>query len=228
VNRLRQAQGFTLVEMLVVCLILGVVLTGITTVFVSGSHAELNLNNRFQAQQAARLALDVLRIDSHGACAATVTGGGTKLVLASVPTSGDMTTCGAVISSASYPKTVWCAANSPTVTGKYALYRSAATDNSCTAANGKLEADDLTTNNVFSTGASINVEQFQTFTAAITVSLQAGTAGAPYKLSEPFTLRNAVYQTIGAGTACSTVDNTVCKPGLCPFKGIVCYPATVQ
>jgi len=31
----------------VVCLIPSVVLTGITTVFVSGSHAELNRNNRF-------------------------------------------------------------------------------------------------------------------------------------------------------------------------------------
>ena len=47
--------GYTLVEMLVVMAILGVVISGLTTIFVSGSHAELDLNRRFQAQQQARL-----------------------------------------------------------------------------------------------------------------------------------------------------------------------------
>jgi prepilin-type N-terminal cleavage/methylation domain-containing protein len=228
VNRLQQASGFTMIEMLVVCLILGVVLTGITTVFVSGSHAELNLNNRFQAQQAARLALDAMRIDAHGACAANVLSSGSKLVLASVPTSGDSTTCGAVGSSSSYPKVVWCAITSPTVGTQYALYRSTATDSSCTKSNGKLEADNLTSSTVFSTGSTITVEQLQTFNAAMTVSLQSGTAGVPYTLAEALTLRNSVYQTTSSGTACSTSDNTVCARTICPFSGTACYPPVIQ
>ncbi|HXY80459.1 MAG TPA: type II secretion system protein [Gaiellaceae bacterium] len=227
-SRLRQANGFTMIEMLVVCLILGVVLTGITTVFVSGSHAELNLNNRFQAQQAARLALDAMRIDAHGACAANVLSSGSKLVLASVPTSGDSTTCGAVGSSSSYPKVVWCALTSPTVSTQYALYRSTATDSSCTTSNGKLEADNLSANTVFSTGSPITVEQLQTFTATMTVSLQSGTAGVPYTLAEALTLRNSVYQTTGSSTACSTSDNTVCTRAICPFSGAACYPPVIQ
>lgn len=62
--------GYTLVELLAVMLILGIVLTGLTTAFVSGSHAELTLNRRFQAQQQARLALDRIRSDVHCAFAA--------------------------------------------------------------------------------------------------------------------------------------------------------------
>ena len=227
-SRLRQSNGFTMIEMLVVCLILGVVLTGITTVFVGGSHAELNLNNRFQAQQAARLALDAMRIDAHGACAANVLSSGSKLVLASVPTSGDSTTCGAVGSSASYPKVVWCALTSPTIGTQYALYRSTATDSSCTKNNGKLEADNLTSSTVFSIGSTITVEQLETFTAAMTVSLKSGTAGAPYTLAEALTLRNSVYQTTGSSTACSTSDSTVCTRGICPFSGTACYVPVIQ
>lgn len=238
--RAREERGFTLVEMVVVCLILGVVLTGITTVFVSGSHAELNLNNRFQAQQAARLALDAMRTDAHGACAANVPSSAT-VVLASVPTSGDVTTCGAA-HTASYPKVVWCALSSPTVTGQYALYRSMpTTDSTCTTANGKLEADNLTSNTVFSTASTIPVEQLQTFTATIKVSRRSGTAGAgpagvPYTLAEALTLRNGAYQTTGAGTACPTTPGgTTCTQGICPYLNSLglpsnapCYPAAIQ
>jgi prepilin-type N-terminal cleavage/methylation domain-containing protein len=235
VSRAEEEHGFTLIEMVVVCLILGVVLTGITTVFVSGSHAELNLNNRFQAQQAARLALDVLRTDAHGACAANAPTSA-KLVLASVPTGTgtDLTMCGAVGSSASYPKVVWCALTSPTVSTQYALYRSTATDSTCTTSNGKLEADNLTSSSVFATGSTIPVEQLQTFTATITVSRQAGTAGVSYKLAEPLTLRNTSHATT-ASTACSTSDNTICAPGPCPYMdgmgnptNAPCYPPAIQ
>jgi len=226
-SRGRQEAGFTLVEMIVVCLILGVVLTGITTVFVGGSHAELNVNNRFQAQQSARLAISAMRADAHGACAANVASI-SKIVLASPPTSGDLTTCGAVGSSASYPKVVWCALASPTVPStQYALYRSTATDSSCTTANGKLEADNLVSNNVFSSGTTINVEQFQTFNATVKVSLKSGTAGAPYTLGEALTLRNTAYQTTSSSTSCTTTSGAVCTIGACPF-GKICYPPVIK
>ena len=236
-KRLRQEHAFTLIEMVVVCLILGVVLTGITSVFVSGSHAELNLNNRFQAQQSARLALDALRTDAHGACAAMVQSSGSKLVLASVPSSGDLTTCGAVASSASYKKIVWCVLASPTVSTQYALYRVPipSTGTTCPTANDRLEADNLTSSNVFSTGTTIPVEQLQTFTATITVSRASGTAGIAYKLAEPLTLRNTAYQTTGAGTFCSTSDSTVCTGGICPYLDAMgnptnapCYPPAIN
>ena len=70
--RLRTARraGFSLIELLVVMVILGVVLAGLTTAFVSGSKAETDLNRRFQAQQQARLALNRIRWDIHCASAA--------------------------------------------------------------------------------------------------------------------------------------------------------------
>src|SRR6476646_4550317 len=63
-------EGYSLVELLVVMIILGTVLASLTTVFVSGSKAEVALNQRFQAQQQARLALDRIRADIHCASAA--------------------------------------------------------------------------------------------------------------------------------------------------------------
>lgn len=248
-SRAREEHGFTLVEMVVVCLILGVVLTGITTVFVSGSHAELNLNNRFQAQQAARLALDELRTDAHKACAANIPSS-TTLVLALgyqpvVNGPIDLTLCGAAHTVA-YPKRVWCVLNSPTVTGQFALYRSMpTTDSSCTK-NDKLEADNLTSSAVFTVPVftpalvtnQIQVEQLQTFVATIVISRKVGTAGAPYTLAQPLALRNSVYE-IGISpytsllcSATATSTSAICTPGICPYlassTGQLCLAPAIQ
>ena len=59
--RLLAEQGYSLVEMLTVLVIMGVVMTGLTTVFVQASNSESDMNNRFQAQLTARLALDKMR-----------------------------------------------------------------------------------------------------------------------------------------------------------------------
>src|SRR3954453_14366891 len=65
-NRLGGAQdGFTLAEMLVVLAILGVVLAGLTQLFVGATHAQSDQTQRGQAQKAARLALDKLRREIH-------------------------------------------------------------------------------------------------------------------------------------------------------------------
>ena len=63
-------KGYTLIELLVTMIILSIVVAGLTTIFVSGSNAEAQLNNRFQAQLQARTALDKLRLDIHCASAA--------------------------------------------------------------------------------------------------------------------------------------------------------------
>ena len=63
-------KGYSLVELLVTMVILSVVVGGLTTVFISGSSAQVRLNERFQAQQNARMALDRLRVDIHCASAA--------------------------------------------------------------------------------------------------------------------------------------------------------------
>ena len=103
---LRDERGYSLIEMLIVMAILGIVLGALTTVFVSGSNAELNLNRQFQAQQAARLALDKIRVDIHCAVnAQQQTIGSYPGVKLAFPSGG----C--------YPSTVsWCVVPSTTMT----------------------------------------------------------------------------------------------------------------
>lgn len=215
--------GFTLVEMIMVCLLLGVVLAGVTTLMVGGSHAELQNNNRFKAQQSARSVLDIMRIDVHNACAANVANSGALLKLAYVP-SGDPTQCGAA---AANPKVLWCALASPTLPSAFALYRSTAS--TCTTANGTLQADRLTSSAVWSTASTITVGQTQSVSATIPITYKQSTFGQAYTLGQSLVLRNTVYQTTGSTTACpATSQNTTCVPGICPFSGPVCYPPVIQ
>ena len=72
---MRDERGYTLVEMLTVLVIFGTVMGALLTLLVQGSNAELDMNNRFQAQQDARLALDKLRRETHCASAVTVSSG---------------------------------------------------------------------------------------------------------------------------------------------------------
>jgi prepilin-type N-terminal cleavage/methylation domain-containing protein len=71
---LRGERGYSLVEMLIVLVIMGIVMGALTTLFVQASNAELDMNNRFQAQQNARLALDKMRREVHCGSVATPTG----------------------------------------------------------------------------------------------------------------------------------------------------------
>jgi prepilin-type N-terminal cleavage/methylation domain-containing protein len=76
VRRVAEAQeGFTLPEMLVVLAIIGVVLAGITQLFMSGVNSERDQTNRARAQQDARLGLDKLRREIRCASALTTPSG---------------------------------------------------------------------------------------------------------------------------------------------------------
>lgn len=74
--RLRDERGYTMIELVQVTVILGVVMAGLTTVFVQASNAELDMNRRFQAQQQARLAVDRMRREVH--CANLISPTGTS------------------------------------------------------------------------------------------------------------------------------------------------------
>ena len=73
VARLLRADGYSLTELVAVLVILVTIVTALTTLFVSGSTAQLDETRRVQAQQEARLALDRLRRDGHCARALTLT-----------------------------------------------------------------------------------------------------------------------------------------------------------
>lgn len=134
-RRLGDEGGYTLIELLVVVTILTIVLGGVVTLFVRGLNAESDQNRRYQAQQDARVALDRMRREIHGAC--TVSSPSTYNTAVSSVTLY-FTGCAASASSVT-----WCTTGS---SGRYALYRIVAT--SCTSPVAKY-ADYLTSGTIF-------------------------------------------------------------------------------
>jgi prepilin-type N-terminal cleavage/methylation domain-containing protein len=130
--RLRGEAGYSLVEMLTVMVIMSIVFTGITTVFVSGSKAQYDQDRRFQAQLAGRLALDKIRRDVH--CASDVTPYATNSITLKLPSG-----CGGDVS--------WCTVAVSGFSNRYALYRQTGT--SCGSASGIKIADYLTSASAF-------------------------------------------------------------------------------
>jgi type II secretory pathway pseudopilin PulG len=79
-------RGITLIEMLIVCALLGLVLAGLTNVFVSGTRASYTLNSNLGAQQSVRTGLS--RLEYEGRCGSSATilssGAGVAFTLPSV------------------------------------------------------------------------------------------------------------------------------------------------
>jgi Tfp pilus assembly protein PilW len=71
-ERARGEDGYSLVELIAVMAILMTVITALTALFVSAAKAEIELNRRVEAQQAARMAADRLRREVHCANGVTV------------------------------------------------------------------------------------------------------------------------------------------------------------
>jgi len=172
--RLRGEAGYSLVELLTVMVIMGVVMAGITGVFVSGSKAQAEQDRRFQAQLGARLALDKIRRDIH--CANDVTPFAANAVTLKL-SSG----CGGDVS--------WCTSAVTGYTNRYRLYRQVGT--SCSAAGGIKVADYLTSANAFptflhATGCSC----LASLQVDFKVSLKGSTIDA-YELTDTIYLRNS-------------------------------------
>ena len=77
--RLAHEDGFTLVELLVVVVCIGFIMTALVNVFVSGVQTQARLDGQINAQQSARLALDSLEYQGRCASAASVVGSGSAV-----------------------------------------------------------------------------------------------------------------------------------------------------
>jgi prepilin-type N-terminal cleavage/methylation domain-containing protein len=190
----RGERGYTLVEMLVVMSILGVVMAGLTTIFVSGSRAELDINRRFQAQQEARLALDKIRTDLHCADKAEAqtinTFPGLKI---SAPNCS-----GTTIS--------WCVLTSPTMSSRFALYRSTSTTNTCQTADTTMVkiANYLTTSTgVFST-PTVQQDSLEFTLVDFPISANPASTRDVYELKDAIVARNSAR----CPSATCVVDST--------------------
>jgi prepilin-type N-terminal cleavage/methylation domain-containing protein len=208
-NQLGGEGGYSLIEMLIVMAILGIVLGGVVTLFTAGIKADSDQNQRFQAQQDTRLALDKLRSDVHGACSISNSASyntWTDSVTLYYP-SGNPITCGSGATSVT-----WCTAASGS---KFVLQRTIAT--SCTGSLVTI-ADSLTSANVFayippnshlSTSTSVGLGTSYVATtdsssskARLHVDVTINRSGATrsYRLVDDIALRNSP-RTCGAAVA---------------------------
>jgi prepilin-type N-terminal cleavage/methylation domain-containing protein len=178
VRPVRGEGGYSLIELLTVMAIMGIVMGGLTQIFVSGSKAEVDMNVRFQAQLNARLALDKIRRDVH--CASDVTG---------YTTTSTSQTATLNLPGACGGNKTYCTAAVGSSTTRYALYWRAGS--SCSSSTGTKLIDYLTTYNVFPAFnhvagcgclASLQVD--------FPVSINGGAIGK-YELQDTLYLRNS-------------------------------------
>ena len=182
-QRLADESGLMLIELLVVCVLLGVVMAGLVNVFVSGTRAASDTDGRFQAQQDARLALSSLRYDVGFACSATWVSTNTTQVSLVLPDPNTQSCAG------STNQVTWCAASANTQP-PYGLYRQ--TGGTCSPSTGVKRAGSLQSNAVFPTyactaGSGVRAQ----LGVSMLVNANFATSSIPYKLTDTITLRNA-------------------------------------
>lgn len=170
---MRDERGYTLIEMLTVLVIFGTVMSALMVLFVQGTGAEVDMNNRFQAQQDARLALDKIRREAH--CATAVTVSSASSVTLSLP-SYCPTGNGSV---------TWCTVSLGT--SRYGLYRKAGA--ACDS-TGVRWADHLTTANVFAYAAQ-STTSLAKLSIDFPVNVKPSRTVDTYELKDDIVLRNS-------------------------------------
>lgn len=191
-------RGYSLIELLVTMVILSVILGGLTTVFVGGSNAQVSLDQRFQGQEQARLALDKLRVDIHCASAAQAqtinTYPGVKLAVGNC--------------FASTPTVSYCAIQFSATPLRYQLYRatgSGATDCTSSDATRVVVAENLTSSTIFTTAA---IPQYSLQSVGVDLKVSANpksTTANAYELTDAIVARNSSRCTGGATCAITPV-----------------------
>lgn len=181
--RLADERGFSLTEMLVVVALLGTVMGGLSGLFASSMRAQDELNQRFQSQSQARVALDRLRTD--GFCASAVTGGGTSITLT---TQTDCDSTGTV---------KWC--TSANGAGRYKLLRLSGTG-TCTT-SGRFYGDYLTTGSIFSIGTPTISKLAE---VKVDLRLKQRKMKTAYRLCDIVVLRNSQRQAMSPSSTAGT------------------------
>jgi Tfp pilus assembly protein PilW len=187
--RLAQEDGMTLIELLWTLGILAFVLSAIIAVFVSGLHSEFDMNQRFQAQQEARLALQTMRTDLRTACTETVS---STVATSDTVLLGFCSNSTTTWSSTPVSYTTWCARSEGGTPVHYGLFRENANDPSgCAtpAGTGIREADWLTTASVF-TPVVVSGTRPE-LTVSVPVDAYPKNTTGVYTLADTILLRNA-------------------------------------
>jgi type II secretory pathway pseudopilin PulG len=181
----RDEGGYSLIEMVVVCMIMGTVLAGIGQLFTSGMHSQQDLTARFQAQVQLNTALGKLRREVHGACSIRA-GYTTSAIVLNMP--------GSLVQPPNTPcdtptAITWCTIGSGT---RFKLYRVAGT--TCTATGAKVYADFLTSGAVFTSYTAEDVvnEQLAKLHVHFPVNVKGKTGKVDsYTIDDDIILRNS-------------------------------------
>jgi prepilin-type N-terminal cleavage/methylation domain-containing protein len=75
-RRLSDQRGFTMIELLIVMVLIGIIMMAVVDVFISGTRAGADANARLAAQQNTRIALDRLEYEGRCATSASLVGSG--------------------------------------------------------------------------------------------------------------------------------------------------------
>ncbi len=179
---LRREAGYSLVEMLTVMVIMGVVLAGLTQIFTSASKADLDMNNRFQAQQDSRLALDKLRRDTH--CAYDVNPNTPN------PWTSQQSSVTLKITSCGGGDVTWCTAAMSGLSNRWALYRQP-NSTSCSSSSPAVKvASYLTTQTPF-TAFAHPTGALASLSVSLPIGVNRNTATGIYRLQDTIYLRNS-------------------------------------
>jgi prepilin-type N-terminal cleavage/methylation domain-containing protein len=185
-RRLGAEHGYSLSEMLVVMVILGIVLGALTQLFVSGSTAQVDMTRRFEAQQNMRLALDKLRREIH--CGSGVTA-------PVLPTSSITISLGSYCPSngtGAAAQITWCTKDKngnapPGVGAPYSLWRYSG---STCLGTGRKWADYLTVHQIFTAYTAPAGGNLGTLSVNLPVDLDPNDAKQRYVLQDDIVLRN--------------------------------------
>jgi prepilin-type N-terminal cleavage/methylation domain-containing protein len=172
--------GVSLIELLVTLVILGIIVATLAGIFAAGTRAEVDLNERFQAQAQARVALTTLRKDVHRSCSVTYTGA-TQIVLMAVPTTA--TTGGTCTTAVA----TWCVVGSA---APYTLYRALGAT-TCSASDKNM-AGNLRTNAVFTNvPGTAGTGRLQRVGVDLYVDTKLTDTTQAYRLQDSIALRNS-------------------------------------
>ena len=125
--RLRREDGYTLIELLTVLIILGTILSALVGSFVTGMNHEVDQTRREQAYANARLAIQRMRVDLH--CATGLTSydqnayGGFTMTLAEANDQGTGWCSGVIPAGSGSSGVQWCTIPYPGSTTRFRLFR---------------------------------------------------------------------------------------------------------
>lgn len=172
----RDERGYSLVELIVSMSILGAVMTSVSTMLVSATNSEVDMNRRFQAQTEARLGLDMMRREVHCAISVSPTGASASVTLsipATCPTSGGNTSI------------TWCTVANGA--NRWGLWRYPGS--SCSG-SGKRWADYLTASSIF-VYTPQNTSSLAKLNVRLPVNIKPSEPRSLYNLEDDIVLRNS-------------------------------------